>query len=72
MLAWPFGIYDDELINKARTAGYVAALTLERRHASRSDSVMALPRYLITDRDRGTRFARLISERSDQRKMECQ
>jgi peptidoglycan/xylan/chitin deacetylase (PgdA/CDA1 family) len=61
MMAWPFGIYDDELIKTAVAAGYVAALTLDRRHASRSDSVMALPRYLMTDRHKGAAFARLLS-----------
>jgi peptidoglycan/xylan/chitin deacetylase (PgdA/CDA1 family) len=66
MMAWPFGIYDNELIQKAVAAGYVAALTLERRHASRSDSLMALPRYLMTDRDKGVAFARLLSGRSAQ------
>jgi len=66
MMAWPFGIYDNELIQKAVAAGYVAALTLERWHASRSDSVMALPRYLMTDRYKGVAFARLLSGRSAQ------
>lgn len=60
MLAWPFGIYDNELIRKALAAGYVAALTLERRHANSSDQLMALPRYLMTDGDRGKAFARLL------------
>lgn len=36
MLAWPFGIYDDELIDSARKLGYIAAFTLERRPASRN------------------------------------
>jgi peptidoglycan/xylan/chitin deacetylase (PgdA/CDA1 family) len=51
MLAWPFGIYDDELINKAISSGYVAALSMDRRHTSISDNVMALPRYLIGNTD---------------------
>jgi peptidoglycan/xylan/chitin deacetylase (PgdA/CDA1 family) len=61
MLAWPFGIYDDELMKKAADAGYVAALTLERRHVRQSDPLLALPRYLMTDRDRGKVFERLLS-----------
>ncbi len=68
MLAWPFGIYDDELIGKARAAGYVAAFTIERRHATREDNIMALPRYLITDGDRGKIFARILSGESAVRK----
>lgn len=31
MLAWPYGIYDDELIDSARKLGYIASFTLERR-----------------------------------------
>ncbi len=60
MLAWPFGIYDDELIELARRAGYVAAFSIERRPASTRDNVMALPRYLMTDADRGEAFARIV------------
>ena len=47
MLAWPFGIYDEELIRKATAAGYVAAFTMERRDATLFDNLMALPRYLV-------------------------
>jgi peptidoglycan/xylan/chitin deacetylase (PgdA/CDA1 family) len=47
MLAWPFGIYDEELMRKAAGAGYVAAFTMERRDVTSSDNLMALPRYLI-------------------------
>jgi peptidoglycan/xylan/chitin deacetylase (PgdA/CDA1 family) len=61
MLAWPFGIYDDELINNARQLGYIAGFTLERRHAGRSDNLMALPRYLMTDRVQGALFGKLLT-----------
>lgn len=61
MLAWPFGIYDDELIQKARQAGYVATFTMERHPASTLDRVMALPRYLMTNAERGRAFATILS-----------
>jgi peptidoglycan/xylan/chitin deacetylase (PgdA/CDA1 family) len=48
MLAWPFGIYDDELIEAATAAGYIAGYTIEGRHATPQDPMMALPRYLVT------------------------
>jgi peptidoglycan/xylan/chitin deacetylase (PgdA/CDA1 family) len=60
MLAWPFGEYDDELEHMAARAGYVAAFTLERRHVRTGADLLALPRYLITDFDKGPRFARMI------------
>ena len=61
MLAWPFGIHDDDLIGRAVAAGYVAGVTIDRRHASAGDRVMALPRYLMNDRDRGAAFERLLA-----------
>lgn len=64
-LAWPFGIHDDNLALKAREAGYVAAFTLERRHARATDPLMALPRYLMTDADRGHAFERLLAPRHE-------
>ncbi|MDD2581849.1 MAG: polysaccharide deacetylase family protein [Desulfuromonadaceae bacterium] len=60
MLAWPFGIYDDYLIRKAVEAGYVATFTIERRHATASDSVLKLPRYLLVNADSGKAFVRLL------------
>ena len=62
MLAWPFGIYDDELIHQAVKAGYAAGLTMERHHANPSDKIMALPRYLITDADSGRSFERILAD----------
>jgi len=61
MLAWPFGIYDDELIRKAAQAGYVATFTMERHHTNISDNGMALPRYLITNADREKAFGRILA-----------
>ena len=60
MLAWPFGIYDDYLIGKAKEAGFVATFTIDRRHATSSDSIMKLPRYLLVNADNGKAFAQLL------------
>jgi peptidoglycan/xylan/chitin deacetylase (PgdA/CDA1 family) len=60
LLAWPFGIHDDELAAWARDCGYRAALTLERRAVTATDQLMALPRFLVTDADVGPRFAALL------------
>jgi peptidoglycan/xylan/chitin deacetylase (PgdA/CDA1 family) len=61
MLAWPFGIYDDELIAKASKSGYTAAFTIERRPVSLSDHIATLPRYLMADVDRGKRFKAVLT-----------
>lgn len=60
MLAWPFGIYDEQLDRKAAEAGYVAAFTIERRPSSRSDNMMEIPRYLMTNKDTGKVFASIV------------
>ena len=62
LLAWPFGIHDDQLAAWARAAGYDAAFTIERRPVTRSDKIMALPRFIVTDLDRGNRFVSLLGE----------
>ena len=43
LLAWPFGIYDLYLMNRARAAGYEAGFTIECRAATMSDPILALP-----------------------------
>jgi peptidoglycan/xylan/chitin deacetylase (PgdA/CDA1 family) len=60
MLAWPFGIYDDDLIQKAIEKGYVATFTMERHPANNFDSVRALPRYLMTNGERGKTFGIIL------------
>lgn len=61
LLAWPFGIHDSWLMNKAAGTGYKAAFTIERFPASRKDHPMALPRYLMTDADRGRAFEKIVN-----------
>ncbi|OIQ63955.1 poly-beta-1,6-N-acetyl-D-glucosamine N-deacetylase precursor [mine drainage metagenome] len=48
-LAWPFGIYDQELMDAAAAAGYEAAFTLDAKFATRALPMQAQPRYLMVD-----------------------
>jgi len=64
LLAWSFGIYDDQLIAAAQKAGYVAAFTIERHSASRNDNIMAIPRFIVSDGDVGKAFERLLTRDS--------
>ncbi len=68
MLAWPFGIYDDWLMKRAKEDGYIAGFTIVRRNAAASDDIMALPRYIMTDRDRGNVFGRILAGGAGDRK----
>lgn len=49
-LAWPFGIYNTELENAAKNAGYVMAFTIDYRAANKNFRPMAQPRYMIIDK----------------------
>lgn len=60
MLAWPYGIYNEGLIQKARQAGYTAAFGLDGRHAGDHDNIMAVSRYLVTDGDSGRLFEEIL------------
>jgi peptidoglycan/xylan/chitin deacetylase (PgdA/CDA1 family) len=65
LFAWPFGIYDPDLIAAAEKAGYVAAFSIRRRPASRAEMLMTIPRYIVTDQDVGQSFERLLSGNRD-------
>jgi peptidoglycan/xylan/chitin deacetylase (PgdA/CDA1 family) len=64
VIAWPFGVYDEELLQTAPDAGYVAGVTLDRRVSTASDPIMALPRFLVTDAASGREFAALLPSES--------
>lgn len=65
LLAWPFGIYDDDLIAAASRSGYVAGLTIERRKVLRRENVMTIPRFIVTDRDERKAFEALLPHNAD-------
>ncbi len=60
LVAWPFGISDDELIGIARDAGYIAGFTLDRRLVRLGEQIMALPRFLVTDSASGSNFTSML------------
>lgn len=62
MLAWPYGIYDDELLALAAEKHYVAAFTLDARKADRHAPLLALPRFLMIDAYGAHAFAHLLGE----------
>jgi peptidoglycan/xylan/chitin deacetylase (PgdA/CDA1 family) len=61
LLAWPFGIYDDQLVQRATAAGYIATFTIERRHASANESILKLPRYLLIAGDNTKALAQVLA-----------
>lgn len=61
VLAWPFGIYDDALLQQAQAAGYLAAFSIDGRPVDGADSMLSLPRYLMKNADQGRAFAQLVA-----------
>ena len=64
LLAWPFGIYDEELEKAAENAGYVCAFSIDRRHADVNGNIMSQPRYLMVNGDGVEGFAAIIEGRA--------
>lgn len=60
LLAWPFGIYNDHLLQKAKEAGFVSTFSIERRHATAREKLPILPRYLLVQADQGKAFVQLL------------
>jgi len=69
MLAWPFGIYDSYLLERATAAGYTSTFSIERHPAGPGDSVMNLPRYLLVNADQGKVFARILAGTGPERNL---
>jgi peptidoglycan/xylan/chitin deacetylase (PgdA/CDA1 family) len=59
-LAWPFGIYNDELEQAAKDAGYEMAFTINYQAANRGFRPMAQPRFMIIDAQSLQTFAGLV------------
>jgi peptidoglycan/xylan/chitin deacetylase (PgdA/CDA1 family) len=64
LLAWPFGLFDEPLQGEAAKAGYRAAFSIERRHARPSETIMALPRYLMVNGDGIANFEAIVTGKS--------
>lgn len=62
LLAWPFGIYDTELQEAAKKAGYIMAFSIDRRPATPKEHPMAQPRYMILDRDAIAGFINIFTK----------
>jgi peptidoglycan/xylan/chitin deacetylase (PgdA/CDA1 family) len=60
LIAWPFGICDDELAGIARDVGYIAGFTLDRGIVTEREHLMALPRFLVTDSASGRTFTSMM------------
>ncbi len=61
VVAWPFGIYDADLEARAAKAGYIAAFSIDGRATAARDGMLALPRFLMDDRQRGKTFENMVS-----------
>jgi peptidoglycan/xylan/chitin deacetylase (PgdA/CDA1 family) len=64
-LAWVFGIYDDALLVDAKRAGYAAAFTIDRQHASSGDNPMALGRYMVVSKHNIKAFEGMVDGTED-------
>lgn len=60
LLAWPFGIYDDDLLQRAKDAGYTAAFSIDGRALRDQDGMLALPRFLMNNAQQGKLFAQMV------------
>lgn len=49
LLAWPFGIYNDDVERAAAKSGYEMAFSIAYRCATKSDRAMAVPRYMLLE-----------------------
>ncbi|MDB6061194.1 MAG: polysaccharide deacetylase [Verrucomicrobiaceae bacterium] len=61
VLAWPFGIYDDALLQQAHAAGYQTAFSIDGRQVHDSDALLVLPRFLMNNAQQGHIFEQMVA-----------
>ncbi len=61
LLAWPFGIYNDDLEQRAAKAGYVMAFTIDALPTKQSFNPMMQPRYMIVAPQTMKMFAAIVN-----------
>lgn len=60
-LAWPYGIYDNQLRHEAAKAGYTMAFSIDDRHACPAEQEMSQPRYMIREEHSMKTFATIVN-----------
>ncbi|MBV8466064.1 MAG: polysaccharide deacetylase family protein [Burkholderiales bacterium] len=65
VLAWPFGIYDEDLERESAKAGYVAAFTIDAKPSRPGDPMQAIPRYLMVDEMGEKTFMHMLQRASE-------
>lgn len=68
LLAWPFGIYNDQLEKEAEKNGYIGAFSIDARCAKKSEKMMSQPRYLMVSGMGLKRFEAIVSGHDEQKK----
>lgn len=63
LLAWPFGIYNNNLENAATKAGYVMAFTIGYQMDNRRFKPMEQPRFMIVDKLADQTFKIILSQK---------
>lgn len=61
VLAWPFGIYDEDLLARANAAGYSAAFSIDGKPVRNGEHMQALPRFLMNNSHRGKVFEQIMA-----------
>jgi peptidoglycan/xylan/chitin deacetylase (PgdA/CDA1 family) len=61
VLAWPFGIYDDDLLARAQQAGYTTAFSIDGKPTRPGDRLLALPRFLMNNTHQGHLFEQIVA-----------
>ena len=68
LLAWPFGIYNNDVEQAAAKLGFTMAFSIGYRCAAKSDRAMAVPRYMILQTQNMKLFTMMAACRMQPRK----
>lgn len=58
--AYPFGLYNDKVVDYVRKAGFIGAFTIDRKYVNKNTDIYKIPRFLILKSTNFNEFKKII------------
>lgn len=59
--AYPFGLYNDQVIKYVKNAGFIGAFTIDKKYITRKTELYKIPRFMITNCTSFEKFVEIVN-----------
>lgn len=61
--AYPFGLYNDKIVDYVRKAGFIGAFTVDRKYVNNTTDIYKIPRFIITNNTSFDKFIQIVNSK---------